>query len=95
MSGLWYFTRMLVGSCSPGWYMMRKFFASMRRRFMVAGSAVSILIGKLLQLAEERAALRRVATLVAHATRVDELFAAVSEGGRLVAVDFARLACLG
>jgi hypothetical protein len=43
----------------------------MRRRFMVAGGAVSILIGKLFRLAEERAVLRRVVTLGAHATRVD------------------------
>jgi hypothetical protein len=43
--------------------------------------AVSILIGKLFQLAEERVALRRVVTLGAHATRVDELFVAVFEGG--------------
>jgi hypothetical protein len=70
-----------VGSCSPAWYMMRKHFALMRRRFMVAGGAVSILIGELFRLAEERAVLRRVVTLGAHATRVDELFVAVFEGG--------------
>jgi signal transduction histidine kinase len=61
--------------------------------FMVAGAAVSILIGKLVQVAEEQAALRRVATLVAHAAPADELFAMVTEEvGRLVAVDFVRLA---
>jgi signal transduction histidine kinase len=61
--------------------------------FTVAGAAVSILIGKLVRLAEEQAALRRVATLVAHAVPADELFAAVTEEvGRLVAVDFVRLA---
>jgi signal transduction histidine kinase len=61
--------------------------------FTVAGAVVSILIGKLVQLAEEQAALRRVATLVAHAVPADELFAAVTEEvGRLVAVDFVRLA---
>ncbi len=61
--------------------------------FTVAGAAVSILIGKLVRLAEEQAALRRVATLVAHAAPADELFAAVAEEvGRLAAVDFVRLA---
>jgi signal transduction histidine kinase len=61
--------------------------------FTVAGAAVSILIGKLVRLAEEQTALRRVATLVAHAAPADELFAAVTEEvGRLVAVDFVRLA---
>jgi signal transduction histidine kinase len=60
--------------------------------FTVAGAAVSIVIGKLVQLAEEQAALGRVATLVAHAAPADELFAAVSEEvGRLVAVDLVRL----
>ena len=61
--------------------------------FMVAGAAVSILIGKLVQLAAEQAALRRVATLVAHAAPADELFAALTEEvGRLIALDFVRLA---
>ena len=61
--------------------------------FTVAGAAVSILIGKLVRLAAEQAALQRVATLVAHATPADELFAATTEEvGRLVAVDFVRLA---
>ena len=61
--------------------------------FTVAGAAVSILIGKLVQLAEEQAALRRVATLVAHAAPADELFAAVTEEvRRLVVVDFVRVA---
>jgi len=45
------------------------------------------------QLAEEQAALRRVATLVAQATPPEEVFAAVAEEvGRLLAADFAVLA---
>ncbi len=44
------------------------------------------------QLAEEQAALRRVATLVAQATPPLEVFAAVAEeAGRLLGVDFAVL----
>ena len=44
------------------------------------------------QLAEEQAALRRVATLVARGTAPEEVFAAVTEEvGRLLAVDFAVL----
>src|SRR5579862_2450236 len=44
------------------------------------------------QLAEEQAALRRVATLVARATPPEEVFAAVAtEVGQLLAVDFATL----
>jgi len=44
------------------------------------------------QLAEEQAALRRVATLVARATPPEQVFAAVAEEvGRLLAVDFAIL----
>jgi signal transduction histidine kinase len=46
----------------------------------------------LARLAEEQAALRRVATLVAQATPPQEVFAAVAEEvGRLLAVDFALL----
>jgi len=46
----------------------------------------------LARLAEEQAALRRVATLVARATPPEEVFAAVAEEvGRLLAVDFAIL----
>src|SRR5882757_3130342 len=45
------------------------------------------------QLADEQAALRRVATLVARVAPADELFAAaVAEVGRLLAADYARLA---
>ena len=47
---------------------------------------------QLARLAEEQAALRRVATLVARATSPEEVFAAVAEEvGRLLAVDFAIL----
>src|SRR3984957_14439380 len=47
---------------------------------------------RLARLAEEQAALRRVATLVARATAPEEVFAAVAEEvGRLLAVDFAIL----
>jgi signal transduction histidine kinase len=47
---------------------------------------------RLAQLAEEQAALRRVATLVARATPPAQVFAAVAEEvGRLLAVDFAIL----
>ncbi len=47
---------------------------------------------RLRQLAEEQAALRRVATLVARATPPQQVFAAVAEEvGRLLAVDFAIL----
>jgi signal transduction histidine kinase len=61
--------------------------------FTVAGVAVTIGIGKLAQLAQEQGALRRVATLAAHAAPADELFAAVAaEVGRLVAVDFVHMA---
>ena len=46
----------------------------------------------LARLAEEQAALRRVATLVARGTRPEEVFAAVAnEVGRLLSVDFANV----
>src|SRR4051812_47669547 len=48
--------------------------------------------GSLTRLAEEQAALRRVATLVARGVRPDEIFAAVSdEVGRLVGTDSATV----
>jgi signal transduction histidine kinase len=48
----------------------------------------------LAQLAEEQAALRRVATLVARGTPPEELFAAVSEEvGRLLPVEYALMGC--
>ena len=44
-------------------------------------------------MANEQAALRRVATLVAHGVPPDEIFAAVTEEvGRLLAVDLATCA---
>jgi signal transduction histidine kinase len=68
--------------------------------FAAAGTAAAILIGRLTGLAGEQtrdrqveAALRRVATLVAHGTPADELFSVVTdEVGRLMAADFARMA---
>jgi signal transduction histidine kinase len=48
---------------------------------------------RLARLAEEQAALRRVATLVARGTRPEEVFAAVAdEVGRLLSVDMANMA---
>jgi K+-sensing histidine kinase KdpD len=63
--------------------------------FVIVGPAAAILIGKLAQLAREQAsserveaALRRVATLVAHGAPADELFAAVTEeAGQLLQAD--------
>ncbi len=63
--------------------------------FVIIGATVAILIGELVQLAEEQAssrrveaALRRIATLVARAVPADELFAAVPEEvGRLLHAD--------
>jgi K+-sensing histidine kinase KdpD len=63
--------------------------------FVIVGPAAAILIGKLAQLAGEQAssgrveaALRRVATLVAHGAPADELFAAVTgEAGQLLQAD--------
>jgi signal transduction histidine kinase len=60
--------------------------------FTVVAAAVSIMIGKLAQAVEEQAssgrveaAVRRVATLVAHAAPADELFTAVTEeAGRVL-----------
>ncbi len=57
--------------------------------FTIAGLAISILIAKVGQLAAEQAALRRVATQVAHAVPAEELFAAAArETGRLVGADY-------
>jgi signal transduction histidine kinase len=63
--------------------------------FTIVGACMSILIGQLARLAEERAssgrieaALRRVATLAARAAPADELFAAVlEEAGHLLEAD--------
>ena len=54
----------------------------------VVGVAVGTVIDQLARLANEQAALRRVATLVARATPPEELFAAVTrEAGQLLVVD--------
>jgi signal transduction histidine kinase len=60
--------------------------------FVVVGVVVGIVVGTLIdqlaRLANEQAALRRVATLVARATPPEELFAAVTkEAGQLLGVD--------
>jgi len=60
--------------------------------FAIGGAAVSILIGKVGRLAAEQAALRRVATQVAHAVPDEEVFAAAAEeAGRLVGADYVRV----
>jgi len=60
--------------------------------FVVAGLVITVLIDRLAQLAAEQAALRRVATLVAHAVPATELFAAATEeAGRLVGADYAGM----
>jgi signal transduction histidine kinase len=67
--------------------------------FVVAGTAVAILIGELAQLAEEQASsrrveasMRRVATLVARGVPPEEVFAAVArEAGQLLPVDSASM----
>jgi signal transduction histidine kinase len=60
--------------------------------FVVVGGSVGILVDNLRRLAEEQAALRRVATLVARAVSQDELFAVVAEEvGSLLAVDFTAM----
>ena len=61
--------------------------------FAVVGTALSVLVGKLAELAREQAALRRMATLVAHAAPAEELFAAVTEEvGWLVAANLVGVA---
>jgi signal transduction histidine kinase len=60
--------------------------------FVIAGAAVSILIARLARLAGEQAALRRVATLVAHSAPEEDLFAAASaEVGQLTGADYVRM----
>jgi signal transduction histidine kinase len=64
--------------------------------FLVVGGSVGVLIDDLARLAQEQAALRRVATLVARAAPPDEVFAAVTEEvGRLLRVDFIRMGRYG
>jgi K+-sensing histidine kinase KdpD len=61
--------------------------------FVVVAAFVGILVDRLTRLANEQAALRRVATLVARAADPDALFAAVTEEvGKQLPVDFARMA---
>jgi signal transduction histidine kinase len=61
--------------------------------FVVVAGAVGIMVDELRRLADEQAALRRVATLVARATAPEELFAVVTaEAGRLLSVEFASVA---
>jgi signal transduction histidine kinase len=56
--------------------------------FAVAGTAVAILIGEFAQLADEQAALRRVATLVAGGVQPAEVFTAIAdELGRLIGAE--------
>jgi signal transduction histidine kinase len=61
--------------------------------FAIVGAVVGILVDELAGVARQQAALRRVATLVAHAATADELFAAVTEEvGQRLPVEFARMA---
>jgi signal transduction histidine kinase len=56
--------------------------------FAVVGVAVTILIGEFAELADEQAALRRVATLVASGVRPAEVFTAIAdELGRLIGAE--------
>jgi signal transduction histidine kinase len=60
--------------------------------FVVVGAAVGILLDNLSGLADEQAALRRLATLAARAASPDEVFAAVTEEvGTLLPADTTRL----
>jgi signal transduction histidine kinase len=60
--------------------------------FIVVAAVLGILVDQLVGLARQQAALRRVATLVAHAATADELFAAVTEEvGQQLPVDFTRM----
>jgi GAF domain-containing protein len=59
---------------------------------VVVGALVAILIAQLAQLANEQAALRRVATLAARGAPPEEVFAAVTEEiGQLLPVEYAGL----
>jgi signal transduction histidine kinase len=61
--------------------------------FVVVGAVVGFVVDEFARLAKEQAALRRVATLVAHAATADELFSVVTEEvGRQLGVDFVRMA---
>ena len=65
---------------------------ALERSFNVMADSLEKDRDELARLAEEQAALRRVATLVARAAPADELFAAVTEEvGQLLPVDFTRM----
>jgi signal transduction histidine kinase len=60
--------------------------------FVVVGTVTAILVNDLARLAEEQAALGRVATLAARAAPADELFTAVTqETSQLLSVDHTRM----
>jgi signal transduction histidine kinase len=60
--------------------------------FVVVGGAIGILVDDLTRLAEEQAALRRVATLVAGAAPPEDVFAAITaEAGNLLPADVTHL----
>jgi signal transduction histidine kinase len=60
--------------------------------FVVVGGAIGILVDDLTRLAEEQAALRRVATLVAGAAPPEDVFAAITEeAGKLLPADITNL----
>jgi signal transduction histidine kinase len=60
--------------------------------FLIVTLVFGMLIDQLARLARQQAALRRVATLVAHAAAANELFAVVTEEvARQLPVDFARM----
>jgi signal transduction histidine kinase len=64
--------------------------------FVVVGIGIALLIDELAGLAEEQAALQRIATLVAQAAPQNEVFAAVTEEvGRRLPVDIASLSRYG
>jgi len=60
--------------------------------FIAVAAVLGILVDQLVGLARQQTALRRVATLVAHAATADELFAAVTEEvARQLPIGFARM----
>ena len=60
--------------------------------FAIVGGSIGMLVDNLRRVAEEQAALRRVATLVAQAAPQDKVFAAVAEEvGRLLGVDLTAM----
>jgi signal transduction histidine kinase len=64
--------------------------------FVLVGVGIALLVDELGQLAEQQAALRRVATLVAGGAPPEDVFGAVAkEVGELLAVDLTNLSCYG